>query len=242
MALSNTDVIVKSDNKNEGGIQLPFEITIIPPNREVEVTVGSKSSVMHSYIDPNILQEVAGELFDVPLDNLEIIPAFCAEDKILTMLLEVARVTLDEGNNRDALKIDYLSRAISAQVLSQYSTLRAVKNGWLNDGGLSRRQLTLATDYIEAHLNADVHIADLASVVCLGRSAFIRRFKISTGLPPHQYIMKVRVGRAQNLLRRSEMDLAHIALACGFADQAHLTSTFKRFTGLTPLSYRRQAA
>jgi len=65
----------------------------------------------------------------------------------------------------------------------------------------------------------------------------IRSFRKATGLPPHAYLRQLRVERARELLFR-RMPLAEVALAAGFADQAHFTRTFKQITGTTPGRYR----
>jgi len=51
--------------------------------------------------------------------------------------------------------------------------------------------------------------------------------------------MKLRIDKAKALLQHSASSLAESAFLCGFADQAHLASTFKRSTGARPATYRR---
>jgi AraC-like DNA-binding protein len=55
------------------------------------------------------------------------------------------------------------------------------------------------------------------------RGYFIRGFKKTTGKAPHQWILSQRVERARGLLMKTDMSLADVALACGFADQSHFT-------------------
>ena len=56
-------------------------------------------------------------------------------------------------------------------------------------------------------------------------------------MPPHVYLNAVRVMQAQACIRRG-MPLAMVALACGFADQSHLTRRFKGSVGVTPSAWR----
>ncbi len=72
----------------------------------------------------------------------------------------------------------------------------------------------------------------------LSVSHFTRRFKVTTGLSPHQFVLRRRVERAKRLLKHTSEAIAQIALCCGFSHQEHLTHTFKRFTGNTPGRYR----
>jgi AraC-like DNA-binding protein len=81
-----------------------------------------------------------------------------------------------------------------------------------------------------------VALADLSAAAGLSRFELVRRFRAETGLPPHAYQLDLRVTRAREMLRRGEAP-ASVAAACGFADQAHLTRTFKRLVGVTPARF-----
>jgi AraC family transcriptional regulator len=63
-----------------------------------------------------------------------------------------------------------------------------------------------------------------------------RRFFKST---PGEYLRRIRVETAGRLLRGSGMPLSEVAAVSGFADQAHLSRTFRRITNFSPLQYRR---
>jgi AraC family transcriptional regulator len=64
-------------------------------------------------------------------------------------------------------------------------------------------------------------------------------FKQAFEQSPHQYVLSRRVERAKTMLKDGERSIAEIATACGFANQGHLTTAFKRRTGVTPASYRK---
>jgi len=70
---------------------------------------------------------------------------------------------------------------------------------------------------------------------------FSRMF-MSTGQTPHSFILRRRVDRAKDLLRRPKLPLAEVALSCGFADQSHFTTSFRKATGRTPLRWRLEFA
>jgi AraC family transcriptional regulator len=104
---------------------------------------------------------------------------------------------------------------------------------------LPRSRLRRVLDYIEANLDQDLTLAELAGVACLSPWHFSRAFKQATSLGPRRYVLRRRIERAQAMLRRGdEVSLAGIAADLRFADQSHFTNTFRRETGTTPARYR----
>ena len=89
--------------------------------------------------------------------------------------------------------------------------------------------------------NERVALAELAAVACLSRFELGRRFRAQTGLTPHAYQLNLRIGRARSLLAAGTTPAA-VAAECGFADQPHLTRTFKRAVGVSPGRYARAVA
>lgn len=93
-------------------------------------------------------------------------------------------------------------------------------------------------EYIESNLDRPIRNSELADVARLSRSHFCRAFHNSTGNPPHEYIIRRRIERAQELMRSTRTPLNQIALECGLVDQAHLARLFRRVIGVTPRAWR----
>ena len=104
--------------------------------------------------------------------------------------------------------------------------------------GLPPRARQRVREYIDAHLESNVSLEMLAGIAGLSISRFARAFKQSEGVTPHEYVMRCRVRRAQELLAATDMSLSQIAYTSGFSDQSHLTRRFREQVGLTPSSYR----
>jgi len=68
---------------------------------------------------------------------------------------------------------------------------------------------------------------------------FAAQFRVATGTRPHDFVLHRRIERAQEMLRDRSLALVDIALCVGFQTQAHFTTVFKRFTGVTPHRWRR---
>ncbi len=110
------------------------------------------------------------------------------------------------------------------------------------DSAESRRPapwLLRAQELLHAHFAAVVRAADVASAVGVHPAHLARAFRAHFKLSMGSYVRRLRLDWAARELARSETPLAALAVAAGFADQSHFTRTFKRYSGLTPMAYRR---
>ena len=105
--------------------------------------------------------------------------------------------------------------------------------------GLSPAKLKATLAYIEAHLDRDLGLADLAAACGMTLYHFARSFKQTSGFSPHQYVLERRLLRARELLRATTAPIAEIAYTAGFSSQSHMTDAFRRLLGTTPGRYRR---
>ena len=92
-------------------------------------------------------------------------------------------------------------------------------------------------DHMQSNLGMDLRLSELAENVQMSPWHFCRMFKQSTGVPPHQYLMRERIEAAKRMLVKSRSNLDAIAATLGFADQSHLIAVFRRLTGLTPRQF-----
>jgi PAS domain S-box-containing protein len=105
-------------------------------------------------------------------------------------------------------------------------------------GGLPPVRLRRVLDHVENYLDGDTSLDTLARLARLSPNHFSELFKHSTGQSPHQYVLRRRISRAQELLAENQLSLADIAYTLGFPSQAHFTTTFRRLVGTTPGAYR----
>lgn len=97
-----------------------------------------------------------------------------------------------------------------------------------------------AIDFIHANLAEELTLDQLAQTVRLSPYHFLRLFKQQVGLPPHTYILQLRIELAKRLLsapRPRRRSLSDIAIQTGFYDQAHFSRKFKRLVGVTPRQF-----
>jgi AraC-like DNA-binding protein len=151
-------------------------------------------------------------------------------------LLEVALAEIDA--DRPAAK-EIIAKARSLLPIQVDRNSSAFPQSF-GAGKLIAWQVRRIARFIEEHLNEPIRLDALGKVVGLSRSHFARRFKLSFGEPPHAYLIRRRVEHACHLLLVSDLALAEIARASGFADQAHFTRSFRQRTGRSPGLWRRE--
>lgn len=103
------------------------------------------------------------------------------------------------------------------------------------------RTVAIVRDYLHAMAQGQVTIADLAQAAGVSGTQVIRAFSAETGMPPHSYLISLRVERARVLLRAGT-GLTETALEVGFSDQSQFTRHFKRLTGVTPGRFAAQVS
>ena len=105
-------------------------------------------------------------------------------------------------------------------------------------GGLSPRVLRRVREHIDANIKQRISVKALAKLANLSVWYFVRAFKQSVGVTPHNYLIRRRVERTSELLSGTELSLSEIALAAGFADQSHCAHRFRQHVGMSPREYR----
>jgi AraC family transcriptional regulator len=103
---------------------------------------------------------------------------------------------------------------------------------------LQKWRLKRVVEYVDLHLSAKITLAELAAVAGLSRMHFASQFRAATNLRPHEFVLRRRVQRAEELLQNTTTPIVEIALSMGFQTQAHFTTIFKRFVGSTPNRWR----
>lgn len=104
--------------------------------------------------------------------------------------------------------------------------------------GLDRTRLNRVVEFIQANLENDISLDDLAKIACLSVFHFCRAFKVATGASPFRFISEVRLGKAKTLLKDPYMTMDDIALSTGFSSGANLARAFKKLIGISPTQYR----
>ncbi len=114
------------------------------------------------------------------------------------------------------------------------------RSGPFRAGGDIAMQRVIA--FIGAHYTEPLALRDLAQMAAMSRSHFCRMFRVAAGVSFRDYVRKLRLARAQELLRRPKASLTAIALEVGFYDLAHFDKAFRKQFGVSPSEFLRRRA
>lgn len=106
-------------------------------------------------------------------------------------------------------------------------------------GGLAGWQRRRVAEYLDTYFDRDIALGELAALCGLSDDHFARAFRVSFGMPPYRFQLRLRLERAKVLLADPDMPVAMVAALVGFARAQGLTRLFLRETGVTPLRFRR---
>jgi AraC family transcriptional regulator len=231
------------DNKQETERRQLGDIAIIPAgishrcNWNTTVQFGILAILVpRGYAnEPTLLQQVGQDW--VNPDKIELMPQFMSKrDDLIQSIFATLSAELATGGIGSNLLVDSLKTTLTIHLLRNYCTTLPRLSSHAD--GLSDAKLTLIKDYINTHLDLDLKLTELSTIAQISPYHFLRLFKKSVGITPHQYILQQRIDRAKYLLQSSNLDISEIAFRVGFCDSSHLTRCFKNSLGKTPSQWR----
>ena len=104
-----------------------------------------------------------------------------------------------------------------------------------------QRRIREVQVFLAANLDRDVDLQAIAHEASLSPYYFTRQFTAMVGMPPYRYLISLRIARAAQLLRESDLTVTQILHRVGFHSPSHFTTTFRRHMGMSPTDYRRRA-
>ncbi len=102
----------------------------------------------------------------------------------------------------------------------------------------SNRLVAQAKVILESHMAEDITLSDVAKAVFISPSYLCRLFKAVCGVNLHEYLTRIRIQKARELLRNSDMSCSEIGRAVGYANPSHFSQAFKKMTGQSPSEFR----
>ncbi len=215
----------------------PNEIIVTPAGVRSGWRWHSRSKVIVITLEPEQLRRFAETEAGVLLTDAQLqdLPQF--HDPELCSAGDMLRLALEGEEMGSAVMYESLARIFLVKLLQRYGS--ELDESPDLAAGYSSNTHRRVLDYIERNYSRHIAVDDLAREARLSPSHFSRLFRRSLSQSPHQFLMSYRVERAIDaLVREPDQQLAQVALATGFSDQAHFSRTFKRLVGVTPARYR----
>jgi AraC family transcriptional regulator len=190
---------------------------------------------LHIHLKPEMIRQTA-EVSEMDPKRIGLVDCFGKQDLQLHQIAMLLLAELKSGGMMGQLYVESLTQVLVIHLLRHYSTVTQTITP--ENRSLTHAQLQQAIDYIHTHLDRDLSLAELASIINISPTYFASLFKQSMGIAPHQYVIQQRVEQAKFMLSKTDLAIADIASKVGFSSQSHLTQQFKRLTGMTPKQVR----
>ena len=207
----------------------PGAVCVMPANQSSDWEITSSFQFVHFHIPDATLRASYAHIHDRDARLLEVREStFADQPEIAAPMFQMA-VAAQQG---DRLAAEVALSTLVAHLPEEKLILK---------GGLSPQQLRRTDEWISANISGSILLADLANTAGLSEFHFQRMFTLSRGVSPHKWVISKRIECAKEQLKSSQT-IAHIASACGFSCQSHLTRAFKAEVGTTPAQYRAQVS
>jgi AraC family transcriptional regulator len=214
----------------------PGEVAILPRKMSSTWRWSGKAELMFLLPERVVMQEIAASMTEKDVERFELDAALNTRAPLIHQIALEMRAELQSDGLHGSIYAETLIQTLCAHLVlrhSSFGTGRAAASG-----GLDEKRLRNAIAYIVAHLSEEISIHEVAKAVHLSPFHFARAFKVSTGRPPHQFVIERRIERAKQMLQSTKLQITEIAAECGFQSQSHFGILFRRRTGLTPNVYR----
>jgi AraC family transcriptional regulator len=217
----------------------PGTIWLSPAGLREEFTVISTdlAEVMHLYLPAKPFAALA--IDDPALATAELL--YCAgfRDPLIEQIVEVILGEMRSETPSGRILVQSVAHSLTARLLHRYSSLSlSLPPTKLKRPQLDSRRLQRVLAFIEAHIETDITVAQLAAAARLSEFHFSRAFKATTDRSPYRYVSDRRLSHARWLLTETDRSLADIADACQFSSPGNFSRAFQRAAGMTPAKYR----
>ncbi|QOV19897.1 helix-turn-helix domain-containing protein [Blautia liquoris] len=239
--------------RNARDVFMPYEDMITQETKKNTVKAADESC-RFMYLEADVKQDNISEALKILLKYMEdaafqsSIPGSCVKQKILeylqVMMYGFIKIGYEKKNLVDKNGISF------ENLIYEYDTLLAVKTAIeeialkvensLNEMRKEDRlEVTKAKYFTKEHLHEEISVKQAASYVHMSESRFSHIFKEDVGISYIDYVNQMRIARAKTLLKGSD-SIYEIAFQVGILNPNYFSTLFKKYTGISPMEYRRK--
>lgn len=214
----------------------PGTMVITPAGTEAEYHWQAPLHAVLLRIVPERMKAFASEDLRLILEGNSLEGRVLLRDAELERDILALKTVVAEPGPGQAVLFESLSRVLLVRLIRTYADCVADSPA---PGGLRPATYAAVLDHIDQNLDRALRTGDLARVVGMSESALLKALKASAGETPQSLVRRRRVEAARRFLDQTDDSLGSIAAVTGFADQAHLSRSFKQLHGVTPSAWRR---
>lgn len=215
----------KTDNNTE--ILKSGDVIFMPAFQQFERTIIEKLDFYHIRFMPNDSKSISANL---PSGKIE----FVNIDRInstIEILIDIHKGMFD--GYRD------IEQHLLNDIFYQYYVEHRLKN--FNKSTLVYDATVYRTiNYFSEHLSENIKIYEIAQKCGITPTGLILKFKRVTGLSPVNYLIALRMSLARQLLQESSLNIAEIAIKCGYENAYYFSNAFKKHNNMSPTIYKKK--
>jgi AraC family transcriptional regulator len=231
-----TRVEVKVDGVVVEKIFQPGDVALIPAGMKYSIRFEGESEFVMISLDAGLMSRASVTVHGE--DSTQLPMMWCHRDAFISETIQNIRMAVEQPRQIDRAYAETLANSLAVHLVRNFDQ-DSGHHANRKPGGLSRAQLERTVEFIRNTPYRDISLRTMAAAAGLSAFHFARMFKLSTGLSPHQFVLKRRLEIGTVMLTTTGHAISDIASDLGFADQSHFTMHFKRAHGIAPAAYRR---
>jgi len=226
-----------NDNSFKSQVMKPGMFNLCPQGAMEKVRARNDHKILLVTFGQTLIEKMT-EHNNVYLKRLQQHAHYGLVDNSVLYLAMALRVDFEAGSPYGRLHSQSLALTLLNRIFAIVNASDSMNAGL---GSLCSSRLKRVTEYIKANLKRNLSLVEISNIACLTPFHFSRQFKKTTHISPHQYVLKLKIEHAENLLVNTDWPIVDIAFELGFQSQSHFTTVFHRMVGVTPGKFRKKA-
>jgi AraC family transcriptional regulator len=214
------------------GVRLHGQFCVVPGGSSTRWTLSRPATSLLLRLAPAHLRATADDM-GRGARAFDLAPAIHVRDPQIERIGWMMQAEDHDAHPGGRLFADSLASALAVRLVALQSPSRIAPAR-----ALPAWRLRHVIDYIDAHLDQDLTLAELAAVAGFSPSHFKALFRQATGTPVHRFVLERRVERARLHLLEGRLSVTEVALETGFAHPSHMARWMRRLLGLSPSQVR----
>jgi AraC family transcriptional regulator len=226
------------DGRVMGEMSRPRDVAYLPRGVDLQsawTNHGALQRFVMAELSEDLPRQVAPDVATPRVARGHLRPDGFAPRPVLAALLDTLAREAEPAQRRGRLFADSAIRLLMMELLADAWTIPVTG---FDPAPADDPRVRRAIEFIAAHMAEDIGMAEIAAAAGLSPSALSVVFRKATGLSPYSWLIERRLDRATDLLVRSRLPLAEVAVTAGFFDQAHMTRSFRARRATTPGAIR----